>query len=993
MKKRMSCKGIRNRVLSLVLVVLMLVTCTSRLDWSAQGVEAADGDTYEVTMYYYNDAGWSSVYAYVTEGAYWSTINGYESYAAWPGAEISAVTDHEGWYYVTVQYEGSNGDYLNVIFNNNNGSQTSDLKVTLGDTADAEFWFNGASDTTAYTTEQWDNVGGNTGPGDSGDSGDEGGDSSSNVSVTSSVQLQIDGAVVGYMDVYMNGVYELPASLTSGTHTATVLVDGEEVATNSLETSDETTTVYFRYQDGALSNSVSGTLVHTATLVGNFNGINFVDESGERYDISSWAPADSNGDLTYIGGGIYSRTFYFEELTEDVTIADGGYKVAFDGTWDYSIGEGSGNIALTIPAGSTSITIFVDEINGVVYDSVRSDTFEIAQSYSSALTGTPFVTEIYLTGDMNSWASSPSSEYAFTQIAETIYRYQYVASAGSYSYKAIIDGAWYEAGGNKTIAVSEETCVVILYDTETGLLYDSVNEASKVAELLGMAAAPAEMEVTDNANGTTTFTALADTGSTVVLVYGNKSDVETNGESAMTSVTLSESSAEEGVYESDAIYFGDDALDIVYYYLVNGSKVLDSSNDTVTVNGTDYSNYTRDAFTGRVVTVPGTFPGNSWDAASNYATYQGNGIYAYTFEAVPAANYEFKIAIDSSWTENYGVGGYQDGSNYSVTVQETADVTVYYSDFSHLAVTSIDYVFADISLVGMGIADGTKLDDSGLTGIYSATVTLPAGTYSGLKLVDNDTNEEYVFDDFTLSEEKAVTFYYDPESGIYYNDASDEPIDETNIYYNTQDTDYKSIYGAVATGEDVTFSITTGEDVIEVKIVIKGVEKQVLDLEKDGDAADGVQKWSVTTSFNTIGENTYYFVISNGYAVKVYGDDDGYYGEGEVTDLTDVLAYDLVVYQSGYETPDWMKNAVIYQIFPDRFYDGDTSNDFAQVSARGDTDYEYVTDWYEYPENPDQEGWLSEDEYAATGAYAGMAPGIMRFTVVILRALRSGLII
>ena len=29
----------------------------------------------------------------------------------------------------------------------------------------------------------------------------------------------------------------------------------------------------------------------------------------------------------------------------------------------------------------------------------------------------------------------------------------------------------------------------------------------------------------------------------------------------------------------------------------------------------------------------------------------------------------------------------------------------------------------------------------------------------------------------------------------------------------------------------------------------------------------------------------------------------------------------------GFKTPDWMKNGVMYQIFPDRFYNGDTSND------------------------------------------------------------------
>ncbi|MGH8201191.1 MAG: glycoside hydrolase family 13 protein [Steroidobacteraceae bacterium] len=31
----------------------------------------------------------------------------------------------------------------------------------------------------------------------------------------------------------------------------------------------------------------------------------------------------------------------------------------------------------------------------------------------------------------------------------------------------------------------------------------------------------------------------------------------------------------------------------------------------------------------------------------------------------------------------------------------------------------------------------------------------------------------------------------------------------------------------------------------------------------------------------------------------------------------------------GFKTPDWMKNGVMYQIFPDRFYDGDTGNDIA----------------------------------------------------------------
>ena len=78
-----------------------------------------------------------------------------------------------------------------------------------------------------------------------------------------------------------------------------------------------------------------------------------------------------------------------------------------------------------------------------------------------------------------------------------------------------------------------------------------------------------------------------------------------------------------------------------------------------------------------------------------------------------------------------------------------------------------------------------------------------------------------------------------------------------------------------------------------------------------------------------------------------------------------------MIYRSGFQTPDWMKNAVVYQIFPDRFYDAAECNNFAQLTARGEVNYEYITDWYTLPENPEQEGLLTEAEYKATGAHWG----------------------
>ncbi len=378
----------------------------------------------------------------------------------------------------------------------------------------------------------------------------------------------------------------------------------------------------------------------------------------------------------------------------------------------------------------------------------------------------------------------------------------------------------------------------------------------------------------------------------------------------------------------------------------------------------------------RTVHVPGTFPGPSWDAASNQMTYDPElGLYVYTFEDVPPANYEFKIAINGGWGENYGVGGVKDGGNIAVAVPETMDVTVYYNDETHLAVTSVTYKFLDIDLSGTGIPEGTKMTDKDLTGIYKATVTLPAGEYSDIKMSIVG-GAENTFNAFELEEEKDVTFFYDPASGLYYHNAIPSEIDETKVYFDSQDVDYKAPFGSPATGEEVTFSIDTGAEVQQVSLVITGKEQKTVELTTDPVAlaeADGITviTWTGKVALDIMGEYDYYFVLSDGSAPVVYCDDDGFYGEGQVTDLSSVMPYDLVVHKAGFETPDWMKNAVIYQIFPDRFFDGDETNNKAQTWARGTVDYEYITDWYTLPENPEQKALLDEATYKSTGAHWG----------------------
>ena len=61
--------------------------------------------------------------------------------------------------------------------------------------------------------------------------------------------------------------------------------------------------------------------------------------------------------------------------------------------------------------------------------------------------------------------------------------------------------------------------------------------------------------------------------------------------------------------------------------------------------------------------------------------------------------------------------------------------------------------------------------------------------------------------------------------------------------------------------------------------------------------------------------------------------------------------YDFVIVP-GFSTPDWAKGAVMYQIFTDRFYNGDKTNDVETNEYYYIGGYsQKVTDWDKYPAN------------------------------------------
>jgi pullulanase-type alpha-1,6-glucosidase len=94
-----------------------------------------------------------------------------------------------------------------------------------------------------------------------------------------------------------------------------------------------------------------------------------------------------------------------------------------------------------------------------------------------------------------------------------------------------------------------------------------------------------------------------------------------------------------------------------------------------------------------IATAPGSYQhflgcAGDWDPSclrSWLEDPEGDGTYGFSTRALPAGNYEVKVAINESWNENYGDGGVPGGANIPFTVPTTcAEMFFRYDPVSHL---------------------------------------------------------------------------------------------------------------------------------------------------------------------------------------------------------------------------------------------------------------------------------------------------------------------
>ena len=83
------------------------------------------------------------------------------------------------------------------------------------------------------------------------------------------------------------------------------------------------------------------------------------------------------------------------------------------------------------------------------------------------------------------------------------------------------------------------------------------------------------------------------------------------------------------------------------------------------------------------------------DCADTHLTYDGtDDVWQGTF-TVPAGNWEYKVALNNSWDENYGAGGVPNGPNIPFSLSAPTAVKFVYDHETHLVTIETGYRLGD----------------------------------------------------------------------------------------------------------------------------------------------------------------------------------------------------------------------------------------------------------------------------------------------------------
>lgn len=188
------------------------------------------------------------------------------------------------------------------------------------------------------------------------------------------------------------------------------------------------------------------------------------------------------------------------------------------------------------------------------------------------------------------------------------------------------------------------------------------------------------------------------------------------------------------------------------------------------------------------------------------------------------------------------------------------------------------------------------------------------------------------------------------------------------IYHNSQDSLYRSPFGACTAGSRITLRLLVAETVPESVTLRLWMDEREIRLPMVQDESG---LFTATFAAPTQPQLVwYYFIVTqNGKTFYYTNNRERLGGAGEIQMQPNDQSYQITVYEKNFKTPGWFKDAILYQIFPDRFFGLHTKEDMQKKRP----EYILHSDWYEpiaFNPHPHENGPACNDFYG--GNLAGI---------------------
>lgn len=158
------------------------------------------------------------------------------------------------------------------------------------------------------------------------------------------------------------------------------------------------------------------------------------------------------------------------------------------------------------------------------------------------------------------------------------------------------------------------------------------------------------------------------------------------------------------------------------------------------------------------------------------------------------------------------------------------------------------------------------------------------------------------------------------------------------VTYDSWQKQYKTPFGAIQANTLVTWAIAIDQPVQEADLWLTKLNEDPVAYPMNYN--DETQKYETQVRVGSSGLYNYYFAIKQNN--QMFYVDQGLFGQGRLRqDDHNLKQYQLICYERKVPQVDWYDQGIVYQIFPDRFANG---NPYGEVTGRKKNSFLYATE-------------------------------------------------